>query len=787
MRTLSCLLLGLLLLPGLRAAESLEQSFQSALLAEEARRDIDAAIRGYEAVIAQVDAQRALAATAVFRLGECYRKVGRTNDAVAQYQRLLRDFPAEATLARLSRENLAALGAAPREIASTNDAPALAAPTPPVDEEQVENKRLGRLLNSSPDLLDAPVEGRTPLFQAASKGQLMVVKTLINWRADVNSNRSANRETALHAAAAGGHKAVVEALLEAKADPNATSAQGRTPLSIAAGLGYTAVVETLLKRGAKPGLEPDHAALFAAVEAGRTNLIERLVKAGADVNAVRSASRPGMLPPVRGRTPLSAAVAAGQRGASQTLIRLGAVVTGGLGEPVELNPHALRDVVFRQPLDVDWVREVLAAAPKEGFPPGQLNYLLGRVVDQGGREEVIPLLIAAGADVNAMVDNGRDGRAPLVFFAASKSSVRALELILAAKPDVNAVTEDGFTALHVATQRGDTHMVARLLKAGADPNRLHRGDQTPLSIAREKLSQYRGNRIRAVPGPVGVGAGPVSGVPVALPGTSPNRIRTAPGLPAIADDGQANDFEKWSAIESMLLAAGAREDMVRRLSVHWRRGQESAAVLRRAGDNPAPSLADFLVMMFRTDIFAWPDVSSIRVSRLSDDGTTEREIQVRKDWDSSDGCDWSFPLEWGDVVEVPSVDRETNARWPGLLEPAKVALWRCSARRVALTIKDETIHVELRPASAFHNRQQMGIKPKNPPPVGPSVVGEFDSCHLGPVIYGSRLRISSDLTQVRVTRKATGQSWTLDVENDARAKSFWLIDGDHIEVPEKTP
>jgi hypothetical protein len=38
-----------------------------------------------------------------------------------------------------------------------------------------------------------------------------------------------------------------------------------------------------------------------------------------------------------------------------------------------------------------------------------------------------------------------------------------------------------------------------------------------------------------------------------------------------------------------------------------------------------------------------------------------------------------------------------------------------------------------------------------------------------------------------VTRKATGQSWTLDVENDVRAQNFWLIDGDHIEVPEKTP
>lgn len=331
-------------------------------------------------------------------------------------------------------------------------------------------------------------------------------------------------------------------------------------------------------------------------------------------------------------------------------------------------------------------------------------------------------------------------------------------------------------------------MIARLLQAGADPNRLNRADQTPLSFVREKLSQYRGNRFRAVRGPVGVGAGGESGVPVALPGASPNRVRTVPGRPATADDEQAKDFEKWSAIESMLLAAGARVDLVRRLSVHWRRGVDSGTLLRRAGEDPAPSLADFLVMALQGGVSPWPNLTAIRVFRLGDDGTTEREIQVRKDWDSSDGCEWSFPLEWGDAVEVPETDHEQNAQFLDFAETAKVALWRCSARRVVLTIKGETLELELRPPAVALGRAMKGIKPKNPPPMGTGAGRQLEACQLGSVLSGSgRLRVSSDLTRVQVTRKATEQSWTLNVLQDPRAQKFWLIDGDQIEVPEKAP
>jgi ankyrin repeat protein len=97
------------------AADESSLLLQKALFEEEANHNLEAAIKAYEAVVAQTDDQRKLAATAVFRLGECYRKLGRTNDAVLQYQRVLGQFGDQTNLVSLSRQNLAGLGVEPEQ------------------------------------------------------------------------------------------------------------------------------------------------------------------------------------------------------------------------------------------------------------------------------------------------------------------------------------------------------------------------------------------------------------------------------------------------------------------------------------------------------------------------------------------------------------------------------------------------------------------------------------------------------------------------------------------------
>jgi ankyrin repeat protein len=88
------------------AADALTEKLQRGLFEEEANHNLDAAIKEYQSVVTQADEQRKVIATALFRLGECYRKLGKTNEANAQYQCILRDFSEQEQLVRLVNEFL---------------------------------------------------------------------------------------------------------------------------------------------------------------------------------------------------------------------------------------------------------------------------------------------------------------------------------------------------------------------------------------------------------------------------------------------------------------------------------------------------------------------------------------------------------------------------------------------------------------------------------------------------------------------------------------------------------
>jgi ankyrin repeat protein len=84
------------------------------------------------------------------------------------------------------------------------------------------------------------------------------------------------------------YQAVVEMLLTVNANVNARDNMGRSALLEAAKASHDDILHLLLARGAKLGLDPagQAQALCDAVARGDINMLSRLIKCGADANAV---------------------------------------------------------------------------------------------------------------------------------------------------------------------------------------------------------------------------------------------------------------------------------------------------------------------------------------------------------------------------------------------------------------------------------------------------------------------------------------------------------------------
>ena len=74
---------------------------------EETNQNLDAAIQAYQSVLTQFGEERKTAATALFRLAECYRKQGKNELAMAAYKRVVAEFADQTKLAEQSRTVLA--------------------------------------------------------------------------------------------------------------------------------------------------------------------------------------------------------------------------------------------------------------------------------------------------------------------------------------------------------------------------------------------------------------------------------------------------------------------------------------------------------------------------------------------------------------------------------------------------------------------------------------------------------------------------------------------------------
>jgi uncharacterized protein len=376
------------------------------------------------------------------------------------------------------------------------------------------------LVNTGADVRAANRYGVTPLSLACTNGNAAMVALLLEAGADPSTALRGN-ETALMTAARTGKLAPVKALLSRGADVNARERRGQTALMWAAADGHAAVVKALLEAGAdfRTPLPSGFTPLFFAVREGRTDVVKVLLEAGADVNEAMQPGKSSGKAPNRGTSPLILAVENGHFELAVALLEAGA------------DPNDQRSG-FTALHTITWVRKPNRGDGDDGHPPpaGSGNVSSLRFVRE---------LVAHGADVNVRLKKGPSGRGilskvgatpfllaavtadvplmrtlveldadPLLpnaenctpLMAAAGVGTRApgeeagtepevleaVALALELGGDVNAVDDNGETAMHGAAYKNLPKVVQFLADKGARIevwNRKNKYGWTPLMIA----------------------------------------------------------------------------------------------------------------------------------------------------------------------------------------------------------------------------------------------------------------------------------------------------------------
>ncbi len=311
---------------------------------------------------------------------------------------------------------------------------------------------------------------------AAMRGNREAVRAALARKADVNAPQ-ADGTTALHWAAERDDVALAELLLTSGARVGARTREGVTPLQLAAINGSADMLGRLIKSGADPNASLTAAgdtALMLTARTGKAGAIRLLIEARADVNARESWG---------GTTALMWAVAEGHAEAVKLLLEAGADVNARSHYVAAANGRGFEG---RTPSAARTEEKV------EEFASGWLTPLVFAARD--GSVELLRMLVAAGADVNAVAGDGKTALAVAIF----NGHYAAASFLVDSRTDVNKADAQRFTPLFWAVDRRNMEtapsfpwmvtvdpmpLIRKLLDAGANPNAIV--DNTPRGRMRE--------------------------------------------------------------------------------------------------------------------------------------------------------------------------------------------------------------------------------------------------------------------------------------------------------------
>lgn len=388
--------------------------------------------------------------------------------------------------------------------------------------EKEDLAQVSELIRQGANVKAANRYGVTPLSIACTNGNGKLVELLLRAGADPNSSLPGG-ETALMTAARTGKPEAVKALLAAGAKPDAReSLRGQTALMWAAAEGHSEVVKLLLAAGADSRLSLDsgYTAFFFAVREAKSEVVKVLLQAGQDVNETMKLkpgfNRKGNMPR-EGTSALHLAVSSAHFELAAQLLDAGAdpnadapgltvlhSITGirkpggGDNDPAPYGSGNLSSLDLVRKLKAKGANLDARMTKRINIGLTSINTLGATPFFMAARSadaELMKLLAELGADpllANAEGSTplhaaaGLGTRSPGEDAGTESEVVEAIRVALDLGNDIDAVNNNGETAMHSAAYKNVPAAVTYLAQRGAKIevwNRVNKGGWTPLRIA----------------------------------------------------------------------------------------------------------------------------------------------------------------------------------------------------------------------------------------------------------------------------------------------------------------